>query len=111
MRVLDEEGADLDNYLALHDSGLAVAAAPHDPLDRHRVDTERLQGVLERLSRQFDTVLVDSSGTLSEVSQAVIEVSSLVLWVTTSDDGKAKAGPTRKAETAQAVSATEEAKA
>ena len=85
MRVLDEEGADLDDYLAFHASGLAVAAAPHDPLDWHRVDPERLQQTLERLSRQFDVVLVDSSGTLSEVSQAVLEASSLVLWVTTPD--------------------------
>jgi pilus assembly protein CpaE len=85
MRILDEEGADLDNYLAFHDSGLAVAAAPHDPIDWHGVDVERLQQTLDRLSRQFDVVLVDSSGTLSEVSQAVLEVSSLVLWVTTSD--------------------------
>ena len=85
MRILDEEGADLGNYLAFHASGLAVAAAPQNPLDWHEVDTERLQQILDRLSRQFDVVLVDTSGTLSEVSQAVLEVSSLVLWVTTSD--------------------------
>ncbi len=71
--------------------------------------------MLERLSRQFDVVLVDSSGTLSDVSQAVLEVSSLVLWVTTSDMGfplcwaicpnKAKTAKPAKTENPQLISA------
>ena len=85
MRVLDEEGADLDNYLAIHESGVAVAAAPADPLEWHDADAERFQRMLERLSRQFDVVLVDTSGTLGEISQAALDASSLVLWITTPD--------------------------
>ncbi len=85
MRVLDDEGADLDNYLTFHQSGLAVASAPADPLDWHSVNAERFQQMLDRLSRQFDVVLVDTSGTLGEVSQAALDASSLVLWITTPD--------------------------
>lgn len=85
MRVMDEEGADLDNYLTFHESGLAVAAAPTDPLEWHGADAERFQQMLERLSRQFDVVLVDTSGTMGEISQAALDASSLVLWITTPD--------------------------
>ncbi len=85
MRVMDEEGADLDNYLTFHESGLAVAPAPADPLEWHNADPERFQQMLDRLSRQFDVVLVDTSGTLGEISQAALDASSLVLWITTPD--------------------------
>jgi pilus assembly protein CpaE len=85
MRVLGEDGADLDNYLTFHDNGLAVAAAPADPLEWHEADADRFQQMLHRLSRQFDVVLVDTSGTLGEISQAALDASSLVLWITTPD--------------------------
>jgi pilus assembly protein CpaE len=84
LRTLD--GADSDGVakqLTRHASGLLVASAPMNPFEWKDVSGEQVQRFLRQLARQFDVVLVDTAGTLSEVSQAALESSSLILWITT----------------------------
>jgi MinD-like ATPase involved in chromosome partitioning or flagellar assembly len=37
------------------------------------------------LARNFDTVILDTSGTLSEFSELAVEMATIVLWVTTTE--------------------------
>jgi len=77
------DGESAKDFLTLHPSGLAVVSTPASPLEWKGVTGEPVQRMLYRLARQFDIVLVDTAGTLSDVSQAALEAGSLVLWVTT----------------------------
>lgn len=81
MDGLDDES--LKECFAVHDSGLVVAAAPASPFEWREVQSEKLEQLLRRLARRFDIVVVDTGGTLSEVSQTTLEAASLVLWITT----------------------------
>ena len=85
LRTLDDDDSDLKSYLAYHESGLAIASAPTDPLEWRDVRPEQIEKLLHRLARYFDVVLVDTSGTLGDVSQAALGAASLVLWITTPD--------------------------
>ena len=85
LRELENEGGDIKSCLSYHHSGLAIASAPEDPLQWRQVKASRFQEMLHQLARQFDVVLVDTAGTLGEVSQAALEAASLVLWLTTPD--------------------------
>ena len=73
------------DYLARHDSGLWVLAAPREPLQWRSVSPERFRRVIGLLAKRFDVVLIDSTGALTELALAVLEESNLVLWVTSSD--------------------------
>ena len=81
----DDDDGDLMSCLAYHDSGLAIVSAPTDPLEWRDVGPEQVEKMLHRLARHFDVVLVDTSGTLGDVSQAALAAASLVLWITTPD--------------------------
>ena len=84
LRDLDQgDGDRLKEFVAYHDSGLAVLSGPANPFDWPAGAGERLQRLLEKVARQHDAVLVDTASTLSEVSQSVLEAASLILWVTT----------------------------
>lgn len=84
LRMLDSlDGDGVSKILTHHESGLAVAAAPLSPFEWRGASGDRLQQLLRRLARQFDAVVVDTSGTLSDVTQAALESASLVLWLTT----------------------------
>ena len=85
LRELDNGSGDIKGCLSYHHSGLAIASAPEDPLQWRQVKASRFQEMLHQLARQFDVVLVDTAGTLGEVSQAALEAASLVLWLTTPD--------------------------
>ena len=70
-------------FLCKHESGLSVAAAPANPLEWKELPSDRMQQLLHRLARQFDIVVVDTGGTLSDVTLGVLESASIVLWLTT----------------------------
>lgn len=75
----------LQRFVQHHASGVAVLAGPSSPFDWRNVSGERLREALTALARQYDVVLVDSGSTMSDVSLAVLEAASLVLWLTTPD--------------------------
>ncbi len=77
------DGEALKQLLAVHESGLAVAAAPASPFEWKDLGGEHLELLVQRLARQFDIVLIDTGGTMSDVNQAALEAATLVLWLTT----------------------------
>jgi pilus assembly protein CpaE len=77
------DAEDVKKLLSYHGSGLAVLPGPENPFEWREIGGERLQRLLQHLARQFDVVLVDTGGTLSEVSLATLEAASLILWLTT----------------------------
>ena len=79
-----ERGAVTD-YLARHDSGLWVLAAPRESLLWRSVAPDRFRKVINLLTRRFDVVLIDTAGVLSDLSLAALEEANMVLWVTSSD--------------------------
>jgi pilus assembly protein CpaE len=84
LRELDADDADgLRRFLTHHENGLALLAAPASPFEWRSVPAERIEALLRALARQFDTVVVDTASTLSEVSLATLAAASVVLWVTT----------------------------
>lgn len=79
------ERTGLSDYLARHDSGLQVLAAPRDVLTWRSVAPDRFRRTVNLLSRQFDIVLIDTAPMLNDLSLAVLEEANMVLWVTSSD--------------------------
>lgn len=86
VRDIDKvEGDDLPKYLVKHElSGLHVLAAP-SVLEWRQVSADQVRRVVELLAKHFDKVVLDTSGTLNEVSEMTIEIATMVLWVTTSE--------------------------
>jgi pilus assembly protein CpaE len=77
--------ADLRQYLARHEEfGLDVLASP-GALEWRAIKPDELRASLELLARYYDKVVLDTSGTLNEVSEVALDVATMVLWVTTSE--------------------------
>src|SRR5207237_8089080 len=76
---------DLKRFASKHEhSGLDVFAAP-SLLDWRKVDANDIRRVLEVLSAHYDKIVLDTSGTLNEISEVAIEMATMVLWVTTTE--------------------------
>jgi pilus assembly protein CpaE len=76
---------DLRQYLARHEGlGVDVLASPA-ALEWRTVKPEELRPSLELLARYYDKVVLDTSGTLTEISEVALDVATIVLWVTTSE--------------------------
>jgi pilus assembly protein CpaE len=80
----------LPRFLLPHASGLMVLAAPPMALDWRNVSTESFDKIIDALARSFDVVIVDTSGTLDEISLAALKAASFVLWITTTDYSSVK---------------------
>jgi pilus assembly protein CpaE len=86
LRSIDgDDGQDngVEKCFSYHGSGLAVLSAPESPFEWKGITGDQMTQLLRHLARRFDAVLVDTGGTLSEVSLAALEAASLVLWITT----------------------------
>ena len=79
-----ERGAVTD-YLARHESGLWVLAAPRESLLWRNVTPDGFRKVINLLTRRFDVVLIDTAGVLGDLPLAALEEANMVLWVTSSD--------------------------
>jgi MinD-like ATPase involved in chromosome partitioning or flagellar assembly len=53
----------------------------------HRDDVRR---AIELLARNYDTVVLDTCGTLNELTEMAVEVATIVLWVTTTEYASVK---------------------
>lgn len=85
-REIDRAGrADLPKYLVKHaHSGLDVLAGP-PVLEWRSLSIDDVRRVVELLAKHYDKVVLDTSGTLNEVSEMALEVATMVLWVTTTE--------------------------
>lgn len=79
------ERTTVTNYLLRHESGVWVLPAPRESLQWRSVPAEKVRGAIDVLARRFDIVLVDTAAALTDVSLAVLEEASIVLWVTSTD--------------------------
>ena len=86
VRDIDKvEGDDLPKYLVKHElSGLSVLAAP-SVLEWRQVTADQVRRVVELLAKHFDKVVLDTQGTLNEISEVTVEIATMVLWVTTTE--------------------------
>ena len=75
----------LKQYVTRHEeSGLDVLASP-PVLTWRTLDVGDIRRSIELLAKYYDKVVLDTSGTLNEVSEMVLEIATMVLWVTTSE--------------------------
>ena len=63
---------------------LDVLAGP-SALEWRTIKPDDLRRTLELLARYYDKVVLDTSGTLNEVSEIALDMATIVLWVTTSE--------------------------
>lgn len=86
LRDIDKvEGDDLPRYLVKHEwSGLYVLAAP-TVLEWRQISADQVRRVIELLARHYDKVVLDTCGTLNEISELTVEIATMVLWVTTTE--------------------------
>lgn len=75
----------LPRFLLSHDSGLNLLAAPPFALDWRHVTVDKFNDIIDRLSRSFDVVMIDTSGMLDELSLKALQASSFILWITTTE--------------------------
>ena len=86
IRDIDKiERANVTEYLVRHPSGLWVLPAPRESLQWRAVAPESFRKVIDVVSRRFDIVVVDTAAVLSDVSLAILDEASMVLWVTSTD--------------------------
>ena len=65
-------------------SGLHVVASP-PVLEWRQLSSEELRGAIDVLAKFYDKIVLDTSGSLNEVSEVALEMATIVLWVTTGE--------------------------
>jgi pilus assembly protein CpaE len=85
----DEDPEDLqahiEDFLAIHDTGVRVLAAPKDPVEADDVDPAAVTRLLRALQRRFDYVVVDTPPSLSGTTLAALDLSDRTFVVATLD--------------------------
>ena len=66
-------------------TGLHILAAPNRPEYAEKVSSSQFSKMLEYLTQLYEYVIVDTSPTLTDVTLATIDVSDVILLVTTQD--------------------------
>jgi len=66
-------------------TGLHILAAPSRPEYAEKVSSGQFSKVLEFLARLYDYVIVDTSPTLTDVTLTTIDISDIIVLVTTQD--------------------------
>ena len=75
----------LKDYLVLHESGVHVLPAPTRPSDWRNLHGQNIRDVVDVLAQTHDFVILDTPGTFNEIVATAIEVSTMILLVTTLD--------------------------
>jgi pilus assembly protein CpaE len=84
------EKDDLRKYLAKHElSGLDVLSGP-GLLEWRKLSVDDVRRAIDLLTRSYDTVVLDTSGLLNDLSEMAIEMGTIVLWVTTTEFASVK---------------------
>lgn len=77
------KGAELENYLLSHPSGIYLLPAPIPPINEEIFTFQVAQKILTTLKRHFDLVLVDTGPTLRDVVVITVENADRIFLVTT----------------------------
>jgi pilus assembly protein CpaE len=68
-----------------HESGLALFAAPSDPLEGSALSAQLLSAVIKRLRELYELVVVDTNASLDDFTTAALTSADLALMVTSLD--------------------------
>ena len=80
------EGDEVADYLAMTGDGLSLLATPADGAEVwEEAGPEAAKKVVELLSTNHDFVVVDTSGSMDRFVRALVEISTLVLMVSTGE--------------------------
>jgi pilus assembly protein CpaE len=86
VRELDTvDRAELRRFMTRHEAtGLDVLASP-EALEWRQIPPDDIRRAIELLARYYDKVVIDTSGSISEVSEVALDLATIVLWVTTTE--------------------------
>jgi len=85
-RADELDGEIVEEVMVKHSAtGLHILAAPSRPEYAERVSSGQFSKVLEYLARLYDYVIVDTSPTLTDVILTTIDISDIIVLVTTQD--------------------------
>jgi len=73
----------LQTFLTPHESGVMLLAAPTQLDEGYTLTAEQTGAIVQELARVFDYIVVDSPPTLTESVRAALQLSTLVLMITT----------------------------
>ena len=68
-----------------HEFGTCVLAAPRHPSEWALISSERVKAIIELSARQFDYIILDTSGTFNDIVATAIEAADRVIVVTSLD--------------------------
>lgn len=71
----------IENVLATHGTGLRILPAPPRPQDADIVNDEVFLKILETLAKRFDTIVIDTSLHLDDVTVTLFDVSDMLVIV------------------------------
>lgn len=81
---------DIARYVTRHElSDLDIVAGP-SVLEWRKITPDQVRRVVEFLAKSYDTVVLDTAGTLNEISEMAVEIGTIVLWVTTTEFASVK---------------------
>ena len=81
---------DISRYVTKHElTDLDVMAGP-TVLEWRKITPDQVRHAIEFLARNYDTILLDTSGMLNELAEMAVEVATIVLWVTTTEFASVK---------------------
>jgi len=85
-RINDLEPDVVEEILVRHEaSGIRILGAPQRPENAEKVSAEQFAKVLQMLQRMYSYVVVDTSPILTDVILSTIDVTDLILLVTTQE--------------------------
>jgi pilus assembly protein CpaE len=82
---VDDLGSHIEEYMAVHETGFHVLAAPKDPLEAERITPPDVVRIVDAVRRRFDYVVVDTPAQLSEVVTVTLDLSEQLFVMTTLD--------------------------
>jgi pilus assembly protein CpaE len=84
------ERDDIQRYVTKHElTDLDILAGP-TVLEWRHISPDQVRRVIEFLARNYDTVLLDTSGMLNELAEMAVDIGTIVLWVTTTEFASVK---------------------
>ena len=83
---IDEiDRTNVKSYLTPHSSGISVLAAPSRPADWRQVQSTHVERIIRVLEETHDFVVLDTPGFFTELVGTALDMSDLVLLITTLD--------------------------
>ncbi|WP_174733632.1 AAA family ATPase [Mesobacillus harenae] len=75
----------IDQYMAIHESKVAILAAPARPEFFEGITENHLNAAIEEAKKLFDVILIDTPSYLSEIHVCCLEQSDEILLLTTNE--------------------------